>query len=76
MSDVMKPASYGVRVRDLWVAVDFEAGAVSVTRLPQRRSARTEELGNGFLVDRTPDGTVYSVEILGTGSDAETKAVE
>lgn len=52
------------RVGNLRVTIDFSAQAVSVTRQDFHRSARTEDLGQGFLIDRDDNGFVGGVEIV------------
>jgi hypothetical protein len=49
---------------DLWVSIDWKAQAVSVTRRPVVVGQPTEELGDGVLIDRDPDGCIVGVEVL------------
>lgn len=57
--------TYEVAVGSLWVAIDFEAQAVSVSRGRDVKSARTMDLGDGFLADYDVDGFCVSVEAIG-----------
>ena len=45
------------------LSVDYEVSAISVT-LVGEKIASTEDLGNGFLIDRNAEGEVVSVEII------------
>lgn len=57
---------YEIIVGGLKVTVDFKAEAVSVSRTDLiSAGVVTEELGNGFLIDRCVDTkSVLSVEVL------------
>lgn len=61
-----RPQTYGAQVGSLWVAIDFEAQAVAITRTDDmNRPVKTEDLGQGFLVDRNAEGRVCAVECIG-----------
>lgn len=64
---MMRPTRHGWKVGDLWVQIDYEARAVSVVRGDGRivRSALTENLGDGVLIDRNAEGEIIAVEVLG-----------
>lgn len=60
---------YEVWVGDVLVAIDFEARAVSVTKVG--KSHKTEDLGGGFLIDRDDQGRVISVEVIANQQGGE-----
>ena len=56
--------TYFVQVGRASVAIDFKAQALTVT-LGAAPTVRTEDLGNGVLIDRdTRDGRIVSVEVI------------
>lgn len=63
---VTLPEQYGVQVGSLWVAIDFKAQAVAVTRTGRpTRSVKTEQLEAGVLIDRNANGDICCVELIG-----------
>lgn len=74
---MLEPKRHGWKVGDLWVQIDYEASAVSIVRGDGRviRSAETEDLGDGVLIDRNADGEIIAVEVLGA-SNTETRPGE
>lgn len=65
----MQPKTYGCKVGQLWVEIDFEAQAVAITvgeRVIGWSAPTTEEIARGvLLIDRNERGEVCSVEVLG-----------
>jgi hypothetical protein len=66
MSAEQAVTSYFMQVGRASVSIEFEAIAISVL-LDAAPSVRTEDLGNGVLIDRdTRDNHIVAVEIIAT----------